>query len=43
MNDNELYVVEEYNFDYPLISKKESVIDYCYKDCHNKYFYTFIY
>ena len=43
MNENELYVVRDYIFDYPLITKIDSVIDYCYRDCHNKYFHTFKY
>ena len=43
MNENELYVVKEYNFDSPLITKIDSLIDNCYRDCHNKYFHTFKY
>ena len=30
MNENELYVEKEYNFDNPLIAKKDSKIDSCY-------------
>ena len=41
MNENELYVVKEYKFDNPLIQKIDSIIDGCYRDCHNKYFHTF--
>ena len=41
MNENELYVVKEYIFDNPLITKIDSIIDDCYRDCHNKYFHTF--
>ena len=41
MNENELYVVKEYKFDDPLIQKIDSIIDGCYRDCHNKYFHTF--
>ena len=41
MNENELYVVKEYKFDSPLITKIYSIIDNCIKDCHNKYFHTF--
>ena len=41
MNENELYVVKEYKFDSPLITKIDSIIDNCIKDCHNKYFHTF--
>ena len=41
MNENELYVVKEYKFDNPLITKMDSIIDGFYRDCHNKYFLTF--
>ena len=41
MNENELYVVKEYIFDNPLITKIGSIKDDCYRDCHNKYFHTF--
>ena len=43
MNENELYVVKEYKFDNPLITKIDSIIDGCYRDCHSKYFHTFKY
>ena len=43
MNENELYVVKEYIFDIPLITKIDSIIDNCYRDCHKKYFHTFKY
>ena len=43
MNENEIYVVKEYNFDNPPITKIDSIIDNCYRDCHNKYFHTFKY
>ena len=43
MNENELYVVKEYKFDNPLITKIDSIIDNCYRDCHKKYFHTFKY
>ena len=43
MNENECHVVKEYKFDYPLITKIDSVIDFCYRDCHNKHFHTFKY
>ena len=36
MNENEIYVVKEYKFDSPLITKIDSIIDGCYRDCHNK-------
>ena len=43
MNENEIYVVKEYKFDNPLITKIDSIIDNCYRDCHNNYFHTFKY
>ena len=43
MNENELYIVKEYKFDKPLFHKIDSIIDGCYRDCHNKYFHTFKY
>ena len=43
MNQNELYVVKEYKIDNPLITKIYSIIDNCYRNCHNKYFHTFKY
>ena len=41
MNENQLTVVKEYNFDNPLIQKIDSLIDRSIKDCHNKLFHTF--
>ena len=43
MNENELNVVQKFKFDYPLITKIDSIIDSCYRDCHNKYFHMFKY
>ena len=43
MNENEIYVVKEYNFDNPPIIKIDSIIDNCYRDCHIKYYQTFKY
>ena len=43
MNENEIYVVKEYKFDNPLITKIDSIIDGCYRDCHNQFFHTFKY
>ena len=36
MNENELCVVKEYKFDNPLITKIDSLIDNCYRDCYNE-------
>ena len=41
MNENEIYIAKEHKFDYPLITKIDSVIDFSYRGCHNKYFHTF--
>ena len=43
MNEIEFYVVKDYKFDNPLFHKIDSIIDGCYRDCHNKYFHTFKY
>ena len=43
MNENEIYVVKEYNFENTPITKIDSIIDNCYRDCHNKFFHTFKY
>ena len=41
MNENQVNNVKEYEFDKPLIRKIDSVINDCFRDCHNKYFHTF--
>ena len=41
MNENQLTIVKEYEFNNPLIQKIDSIIDNCVRDCHNKYFHTF--
>ena len=41
MNENDLCLVKEYNFDNPLIEKIDSIIDNCIRDCHDKYYHTF--
>ena len=41
MNENQLTVVKEYEFDNPLIQMIDSTIDDCIRDCHYKYFHTF--
>ena len=43
MNESELYVVKDYKLDNPPITKIDSLINSCYRDCHNKYFHIFIY
>ena len=35
------YVVKEYKLNNPLITKIDSIIDSCYRDCHNKDFHNF--
>ena len=41
MNNIQLTIVKEYNFDNPPIQNINSIISECYRDCHNKYFHTF--
>ena len=41
MNENQLTIVKEYNFDNPLIQNINSIFSECYRDCHHKYFHTF--
>ena len=41
MNENQLTVDKEYEFDNPLIQKIDSLIDKTIRDCHDKYFHTF--
>ena len=43
MNENKLYVVKEYKFDNPVITEIDSIIDKCFRDCHNSYFHNFKY
>ena len=41
INENQLAIVKEYEFDKPHIHKIYSIIDNFYRDCYNKYFHTF--
>jgi len=43
MNESELYLVKEYKCDNPLCSKIDSILDNCFRDCHNNYFHKFKY
>ena len=43
MNGNEFYVVKHYEFDSPLITEIDSILNRCYRDCHNKFFHNFKY
>ena len=38
---NENVIVKDYEFDKPLIQKKDCINDDCIRGCHNKYFHTF--
>ena len=40
-NENEIYVIKEYNFDNQIITEIDSIIDKCFRDCLNKYFHTY--
>ena len=41
MNENQLTIVKENEFDEPLIQKTDSIVDNCYRDCHKKVFSNF--
>ena len=41
MNENQLTIVKNYEFNNPLIRKIDSLIDISIRDCHHKYFRTF--
>ena len=41
LDENQLTIVKEYEFNNPLIQKIDSLIDNSIRDCHNKYFHTF--
>ena len=41
MDESQLTIVKEYEFDNPTITKIDSIIDNSIRDCHNKYFHTF--
>ena len=41
INENQLTIAKEYEFNNPLIQKIDSLIDKSIKDCHNKNFQTF--
>ena len=43
MNENQLTIVKEYEFDKPLIQKIGFIFDNCYRDCCSKYYHTFEY
>ena len=43
MNENQLAVNKKYEVVKPFIHKIDSIIDNCYRDCHDNYFYTFKY
>ena len=41
MNENQLTIVKEYEFDNPPIQNINSTMSECYRDCHHKYLHTF--
>ena len=43
MNENEIYFVKEYKFNTPFITRIHSILDECYRGCHNKHFHTIKY
>ena len=40
-NEKQLTLVKEYEYNNPLITKIDSLIDKSIRDCHHKYFHTF--
>ena len=40
MNENQLTVVKNYEISKPIIHRTDSIVDKCYRDCHNKHFHT---
>ena len=40
MNENQLTIVKEVEFDKPPVQKTDFLIDNSIRDCHNKYFHT---
>ena len=42
MNENELYVVKEYKLDNPIITEVDSIIDKCFRDCNNSFFFRIL-
>ena len=43
IDDNKLTVVKIYEFENPLIQNIDSIINKCWRDCHNNYFHSFKY
>ena len=43
MYENQITIVEEYEFDKPLFHKMDSFFNKCYRDRHNKNYHTFEY
>ena len=41
MNENQLTIVKEFEYDNPLIQRIDSITDDCIRDFHYKYFPTF--
>ena len=43
MNKNQLTIVKEIEVIKPLIHNIDSIVDSCYRDCHNEYYQSFEY
>ena len=41
MNENQLTIGKEYEFNNPRIQNIDSIFDKSFRDCHHKYFHTF--
>ena len=39
MNKNQLIIVKEYNFDNPIITEIDSILDKSFSECHSNYFH----
>ena len=40
-NENQLTIVGNYEINKPLNHKRDSIVDNCYRGCHNKNYHTF--
>ena len=38
MKENQLTIVRKYKINKPLIHRRDSIVDNCYRDCHDKIF-----
>ena len=43
MKENGIYAVKGYKFDNFHITEIDSIVDKCFRECHNNYFHSFKY